>query len=220
MYCKLFSSEFEKLIELYKTKRNEDLILARLEGGANNMILSRYGIYRFPILAIFFPNSKRIYSIYQGERRAEMLDSWFENIAPRIKINNTYLNNNNNNSNSSNNVIDKKNEFADFDVANNITDKTNLTDEDEFIKMEFMEIKKRLDLLERNLSELDMKDNVNIKKVEIVEDNKNNERGNKIVFEVDISPFNILLIIIFSLIGFALYKTLSKIIKNNRAHSE
>ena len=199
MYCKLFSSEFEKLIELYKTKRNEDLILARLEGGANNMILSRYGIYRFPILAIFFPNSKRIYSIYQGERSAQMLDSWFEYIAPRIKINNTNLNNNNNNTNLSNSVIDKKNEF---------------------IKMEFMEIKKRLDLLERNLSELDMKDNINIKKVEIVEDNKNNERGNKIVFEVDISPFNILLIIIFSLIGFALYKTLSKIIKNNRAHSE
>ena len=39
MYCKLFSEEYEKLIDLYKTKRNEDLILARLEGGANPMIL-------------------------------------------------------------------------------------------------------------------------------------------------------------------------------------
>ena len=39
MYCKIFSEEYEKLITLYKTKRNEDLILARLEGGANPMIL-------------------------------------------------------------------------------------------------------------------------------------------------------------------------------------
>ena len=39
MYCKLFSEKHENLINLYKTKGKEDLILARLEGGANPMIL-------------------------------------------------------------------------------------------------------------------------------------------------------------------------------------
>ena len=101
MYCKLFSEEYEKLIDLYKTKRNEDLILARLEGGANPMILSRYGIYRFTLLALFKLESKRIYAVYQGMRTAEQLDLWFDFIAPRIQI----KNNNNINNNNTNNII-------------------------------------------------------------------------------------------------------------------
>ena len=236
MYCKLFSEEYEKLIDLYKTKRNEDLILARLEGGANPMILSRYGIYRFPLLALFKPESKRIYAVYQGMRTAEQLDLWFDFIAPRIQIkNNTNINNNTNNINNVNNnnvninnsnVNNNKNEnnknenikendvVIDDNIIKNISNKNQLTEEDEFIKQEFMEIKKRLNNLESKLKIF------NINKIQQSEFSERKNKGNKINIEIDISPINVLYIILFSIITYALYKTLTRLIKNYRHHIE
>ena len=133
MYCKLFSEEYEKLIDLYKTKRNEDLILARLEGGANPMILSRYGIYRFPLLALFKPESKRIYAVYQGMRTAEQLDLWFDFIAPRIQIKNNNNINNNKNKNDKNENIKENDIMIDENIIKNISNKNQLTEEDEFM---------------------------------------------------------------------------------------
>ena len=235
MYCKIFSEEYEKLISLYKIKRNEDLILARLEGGSNPMILSRYGIYRFPLLALFQPESKRIYAVYQGLRTAEQLDSWFDFIAPRIQIknnsninnNNSNINNNNNNNSNINNndkddnIENEKNEninesdvVIDENIIKNISNVNQLTEEDEFIKQEFMEIKKRLNNLESKLKIF------NINKIQQSEFSERKNKENKINIEIDISPINVLYIILFSLIAYALYKTLIRLIKNYRHHIE
>ena len=241
MYCKIFSEEYEKLISLYKIKRNEDLILARLEGGSNPMILSRYGIYRFPLLALFQPESKRIYAIYQGLRTAEQLDSWFDFIAPRIQIkNNSNINNNNNNNSNSNNnnnnnnnnsninnndkddnIENEKNEninesdvVIDENIIKNISNVNQLTEEDEFIKQEFMEIKKRLNNLENKLKIF------KINKIQESEFSEKKNNGNKIKIEIDITPISVLYIILFSMIIYALYKTLTRLIKNYRHHIE
>ena len=70
------------------------------------MILSRYGIYRFTLLALFKLESKRIYAVYQGMRTAEQLGLWFDFIAPRIQIkNNNNINNNNRINKNINNII-------------------------------------------------------------------------------------------------------------------
>ena len=225
MYCKIFSEEYEKLISLYKIKRNEDLILARLEGGSNPMILSRYGIYRFPLLALFQPESKRIYAVYQGLRTAEQLDSWFDFIAPRIQIkNNSNINNNNsniNNNDKDDNIENEKNEninesdvVIDENIIKNISNVNQLTEEDEFIKQEFMEIKKRLNNLENKLKIF------KINKIQESEFSEKKNNGNKIKIEIDITPISVLYIILFSMIIYALYKTLTRLIKNYRHHIE
>ena len=62
-FCKFLSPEFEKVVEEYKDKRKE-IVLARLEGQSNDFTLQRYGIFRFPVIALFKPKSKHIYTIY------------------------------------------------------------------------------------------------------------------------------------------------------------
>ena len=54
----------DKLATEYKEKR-KDVVISRLEGQANSFTLQRYSIFRFPVIALFKPKSKDMYTIFQ-----------------------------------------------------------------------------------------------------------------------------------------------------------
>ena len=91
-----------------------------MEGQANSFTLQRYSIFRFPVIALFKPKSKDIYSIFQNERTFVQLSNWINNACPII--NNEKKNENNNGANKLN--------FT--EIMNN----QNLTSETEYIKNE------------------------------------------------------------------------------------
>ena len=70
--------------------------------------------------------------------------------------------------------------------------------------------------LEKELSEI--KDQIN--KIQESEFSEKKNNGNKIKIEIDITPISVLYIILFSMIIYALYKTLTRLIKNYRHHIE
>ena len=70
-------------MEEFKEKRKE-IIIARLEGQQNDFTLQRYGIFRFPAIALFKPKSKHIYTIFQGERSFNGLKNWINETCPPI----------------------------------------------------------------------------------------------------------------------------------------
>ena len=82
-YCKLLAPEYDKLAEEYKNKR-KDVIISRIEGQANDFTLQRYGIFRFPVIVLFKPHSKAIYSIFQNQRTFDELNKWVNESCPFI----------------------------------------------------------------------------------------------------------------------------------------
>ena len=65
-------------------KKRKDVIVSRLEGQSNDFTLQRYGIFRFPVVALFKPNSKHIYSIFQNQRVFDELNKWVNDTCPVI----------------------------------------------------------------------------------------------------------------------------------------
>ena len=175
-------------------------MIARLEAGANDITSNKYGINQFPIVALFQPGSKKIYTIYQGMREGEHMAKWIEQLCPKIDIKeeDEKINNKNDNSNQESLHIDL--EF--------INNRTQLTDKKEYIKQQFFSIKKKLDEIE--------------KKIEKVK-NKNNDkkkRNKKIRITFDFSFINIFLTAITLLIIFAFYKTGRKLLINAGQHKD
>ena len=81
-YCRIMAPEYEKLYEDYQKGGRKDLVISRLEAGSNEEIARRYGIFSFPIVVIFNPNSSEIASIFQGRRTAEDMNLWIDRAAP------------------------------------------------------------------------------------------------------------------------------------------
>ena len=59
-FWKLLAPEYNKLSEEYKNKK-KDAVIYPLEWNDNDVTLRRYGIFRFPVIALFKYNSKFIY---------------------------------------------------------------------------------------------------------------------------------------------------------------
>lgn len=192
VYCRKLAPEYEKLYELYQTKRN-DVIIARIEGGANNIILARYGIYSFPIVALFAPGEKKIKQIYQGMRTVEMMDRWIEQIAPKVQIKPITA------------VTNSSTEIK----VDDIKDKTEMTEESEYVKREFIEIKKKMNDIEKFINQVSTNLTIksNLKK-------ENKEEGTKIVIEIDVSLFNIIMTVIVLSIIISVIVTGKKLIYN------
>ena len=134
VYCCLLSPEYDKLAEkLYQTRN--DVIIARLEAGANDITANKYVINQFPIVALFHPGSKKIHSVYQGERECDHMANWIEQLCPKIEIKEEKNNNKKEESNNENLQID----------INLINNKTELTDKKDYIKEQFFKVKKQLD---------------------------------------------------------------------------
>ena len=195
-YCKFLSPEYEKLVEEFKDKR-KDIVIGRLEGQQNDFTLQRYGIYRFPVIALFKPNSKHIYTIYQRERSFEELKNWIIEACPEI-IEEKKEQNENNNINNNKTLKINMSEY----------ENQNLTTEDEYITNEFIHINKRIDNIKDQLG-------MNIKK----SNKTKKEKGTKkIKIEFELSPLFILVCFISCLILISVYSAFQKIILNNKEH--
>jgi thiol-disulfide isomerase/thioredoxin len=82
MYCRLMAPEYEKLFELYQKSPRKDIVIARLEAGANEDIARRYNIFHFPMVMMFAPKSQEIVSVFKGKRIASDFSAWIEQLAP------------------------------------------------------------------------------------------------------------------------------------------
>ena len=172
-------------------KKRKDVIVSRLEGQSNDFTLQRYGIFRFPVVALFKPNSKHIYSIFQNQRVFDELNKWVNDTCPVID------------DKKEKNIIYHK--IASFKVnMTEIESNQNLTTENEYIKNEFIDINKRIEQLKIKLN--------------LISDNKKNKENTKIKFEFEISPIFLLLSFIVILLIFTVYSFIKKYFFTNKEH--
>ena len=191
-FCKFLSPEYDKLVEEYKEKR-KDVIISRLEGQSNDFTLQRYGIFRFPIIALFKPKSKHIYKIYQGQRTFEEMNRWINETCPiNIEGQQEHKNNENHNKEFKINISEYENQ--------------NLTTEDEYITNEFININKRIDNIKNKLG-LNMYKTIKVRK-----------ETKKIRIEFELSPIFILLCFISILVLISVYSVLKKLFLGNKEH--
>ena len=186
------SPEYEKLAEKYNNER-KDVIISRLEGQANDFTLQRFGIFRFPVIALFKPKSNKIYSIFQNERTFEVLNNWVNELCPMIT--NKEKNNVENNINNESLVIN----------MTEIEKNQNLTTENDYIKNEFIDINKRIENIKKRLN---LNNEGSVKKKE----------NKKIKFEFEFSPIIILISFFSLLILFAIYSFIKNIFFINKEH--
>ena len=189
------SPEYDKLAEKLNQTRN-DIIIARLEAGANDITANKYGINQFPIVALFHPGSKKIHSVYQGERAFESIAKWIDQLCPKIEIKEEEKN--------SNKKEDSNNESLQIDI-NLINNKTQLTDKKDYIKEQFFKVKKQLDEIEKKIEKKKTIKKTAYKKIRIT---------------FDFSFINVVLSLITLLIILAFYKTGRKLLINAGQHQE
>lgn len=208
-YCKLLAPEYEKLYEVYQTKR-KDVLIGRIEGGANNAIIARYGIYSFPIVALFFPNEKKIMDVFRENRIAEVMDNWIERSAPKIDLNEEIvieMNNTNNN--------EKGNDTNSSDLVTNITSQLNdqeITKESEYVKQEFLALKRKICDLENEVKKL--KDSNTLK--DTAKSNYYFGKSDKWLIFFEISTINIGLLCGILMIIIAIFAMVNKIYYKNK----
>ena len=190
-FCKLLYPEYEKLVEGYKDKRN-DIIIARIDGQENDFTLQRYQIFRFPVIALFKPNDKHIYKIYQNERTFEEMNNWVNESCPVIIEDKKEIKEKDNNINNN----------KTFQINASEYENQNLTTEDEYITNQFIYINKRIDEIKNKLG-------MNIDKTI-----KPKKETKKIKVEFELSPIFILFcFIVFLIIAYA-YTSIKKLILN------
>ena len=192
-FCKLLAPEYDKLAEEYKNKR-KDIIISRIEGQANDFTLQRFDIFRFPVIALFKPNKKQIYSIFLNQRNFDELNKWVNESCPIInKEEKKNADNNNNNENITINMTE-------------IEKNQNLTTENEYIKNEFIDINKRIENIKNKLN-LNNEGNIN-----------KNKKNKNMKFEFELSPIFILFSFIGLLIIFTIYSSIKNIFFINKEH--
>lgn len=172
-------------------KKRKDVIVSRLEGQSNDFTLQRYGIFRFPVIALFKPNSKHIYSVFQNQRVFEELNKWVNDTCPVI------------NDDNEKKIIYQKLGSLKVNMTE-IESNQNLTTENEYIKNEFIDINKRIEQLKIKLN--------------LISDNKKNKENTKIKFEFEISPIFLLLSFIVILLLFTVYTSIKKFFFTNKEH--
>ena len=195
-FCRMLSPEYDKLVDKFNSSR-KDIIIGRLEAGANDIISNKYGINQFPIVALFKPGSKKIFSVFQGIRQSDHMADWINQNCPKIDIKEDINDNKINNSNNNESL----------QINTDLFNKSQLTDKKEFIKQQFFEVKNKLDEIEKKIKR-------NTKK------NSNEKRRRKIRFSFDFSFNNIFVTIITLSIIFAFYKTGRKLLINAGQHND
>ena len=189
----MLSPEYDKVVDILNNRN--DIIIGRLEAGANDITSSKYGINQFPIVALFKPGSKKIFGVYQGIRQGEHIANWINQFCPKIEIKEEQNINNKENLNQ---------ESLHIDIDN--INKTQLTDKKEFIKKQFFKIKKQLDTIEEKIE----KGTGKIKQ----------RKNKRIRITFDFSFINVFLTVITLLIFFAFYKTGRKLLINAGQHKD
>ena len=165
IYCKYLAPEYEKFYELYLTKR-EDVLITKIECLNSKKTCMDNGIFSFPFIALYFPESKKMKSVFKYRRTAEEFDKWINIIAPKKNLKQS--------------VKEEKKE----DINNN----DNMTKIEDYIVQQFSDVRKDIGDIEKFLN--DNSKNIS----DILEKNNNNENEDlneedEDVIEIKITPF-------------------------------
>jgi hypothetical protein len=123
---------------MYKDKRT-DVVIARLEGSLNEEISRKYGIYSFPMVTLFHPGDLHVRALFQNQRIASVMAQWIDQNAPKLTQE----------ENKIPNVVNVKN--LDDNIIIVKANKTEVTDELEFVKREIITLKNKIEKLENEI---------------------------------------------------------------------
>ena len=193
-YCKDLAPEYEKLYEHYMQHR-QDVLISRIEGGANYAVLGRYGIQSFPIIALFFPGDKRIKNVYQGHRTFDRFNEWIKALCPVIEL-------------KANATQDSNNITASNSGESELTE---MKHQLEAMKNEFNEITKALN---------ETKEKMNNLRSNGVDSNNTSFKGNKLVIEIDMSMPSVIKFTALVLVIIAVTVTVRKLVHYNAAKKD
>ena len=126
-------------------------------------------------------------------RTVEMMDRWIEQIAPKVQIKPI--------ANLTNSTTEVKIE--------EIKDKTEMTEESEYVKREFIDIKKKMNDIEKFITQV----NANLSMRSNLKKDKK-EEGTKIVIEIDVSMFSVMITVIVLCVIISVIVTGKKLIYN------
>ena len=190
IYCKYLAPEYEKFYELYLTKR-EDVAITKIECIISKKICMDYGVFAFPFIALYFPESKKMKSVFKYRRTAEELDKWVNIIAPKKNLKQI--------------TKEEKKEI--------VNGNGNMTKIEDYIVQQFTDVKKDINDIEKFLNDnsKNISDIININnKIENFENSDDNED----VIEIKITPLFIVKIVgIFFLIKIVLFYAKSYLFK-------
>lgn len=196
-FCKILAPTLDQLVDKLKEQR-KDILIARIDGTLNDIILAQYGIFRFPILALFKPNSKQIYTMLDtSTATAESLSKSLNEMCP-------VLDNNPKNVKIENDSEIKKVNLSELEKMKN------LTEESEYIKEEFIGIKKRIENIQNKIKNIGDDNNKN--------DFKAKKNNNIWKIDIVVTPMNIFIAFIGFLIFYILYIIIDKILNRNKEH--
>ena len=193
-YCKDLAPEYEKLYEHYQQHR-QDVIISRIEGGANYAVLARYGIQSFPIIALFVPGDRRIKNVYQSQRTFERFNEWITALCPVIEVKNNTKDNNN--VTSSNNISE-----SELDEMKQQIEK---------MRNEFDEINKAL---------IETKEKMNNLRNNNDNGGSSSNKGKKVVIEIDMSMSSVITFTVVVLVVIAVIITARKLIHYNSSKKD
>ena len=164
IYCRQLAPEYEKFYELFLTKR-EDVAITKIECLNSKKTCMDYGVFAFPFIALYFPESKKMKSVFKYRRTAEELEKWVNIIAPKKNLKQI-----------------NKEENKEISNENN-----NMTKIEDYILQQFADVKKDIINIEKFLN-----DNINnisdIIKNNINENDELKEDDNDVI-EIKITPF-------------------------------
>jgi hypothetical protein len=168
--------EYEKFYELYAKKR-EDVVVSKIECSINQKICMDYGIFSFPFIALFFPDSKKMKSVFKYRRIVDDFDKWVNLMAPKKNLKS----------------FQKKEETEENSKENNDTTKI-----EDYITKQFSDIKKDIKNIQQYINKTtnNGKNEIFIEK-QIVEDNGYEDDD---IIEIKITPFFIVKFILFFLL--------------------
>jgi hypothetical protein len=151
-----------------------------------------YGIFAYPFIALYFPESIKMKSVFKYRRTAEEFDKWVNIIAPKKNLKQSH-----------------KEEEKEKN-KNNGTNDENMTKIEDYILQQFTEVKKDINDIEKYLNDT-------YNKTKEKNTNINNEEENyddTDVIEIKITPFFILKFVgfffLFKIIFFYVKKYLFK----------
>ena len=159
-YCRLMAPEYDKLFNLYKDKR-EDVVIARLEGSLNEEISYRYRIFSFPMVVLFHPHEIKIKSLFQSQRLASVMSEWIDKNAPTVKSETEKPHN----QTATDSSQEKTKSLNDKNLDENLVivkvNKTETTDELEYVKREISALKQKINSLELEINSFKNNTNLN-----------------------------------------------------------
>ena len=190
IYCKYLAPEYEKFYESYLTKR-EDVAITKIECIISKKICMDYGVFAFPFIALYFPESKKMKSVFKYRRTAEELDKWVNIIAPKKNLK----------------------QITKEEKKENINDNDNMTKIEDYIVQQFSDVKKDIIDIEKFLND-NSKNISDIIKINNNGENDNYNDDSEDIIEIKITPFLIVkCVAIFFLIRIVLFYVKSYLFK-------